>query len=107
MPIDDIEQRVPGNTEALGTPPPMRCGGCGRMLSPNDTECGRCGRAVGRGTHLRWYLSWGVGLVGAAAVVSLFGFQHGPRRMAILFAGTLVVGIGAAVAWRARRPAGG
>lgn len=73
------------------------------MLSPQDTECSRCGKAVGRGTHLRWYLSWVIGLLTASAVVAGFGFRRGPKVMAILFATTLVVGLGAALFWRSSR----
>lgn len=78
------------------------------MLSPNDTECSRCGRVVGRGTHLRWYLGWAGGLVAAATAMALFfGASRGPRVMAMVFGATLVLGAGAALVWRARRPTQG
>ncbi len=73
------------------------------MLAPEDTKCGRCGRAVGVGTHLRWYLSWAAGL---AVLGALFTYKAVGSGSSLRLVGAAAVfgGLaGGAIAWLSKR----
>jgi Flp pilus assembly protein TadB len=71
------------------------------MLAPEDTSCTRCGRAVGAGTHLRWYFS---SAAGSAVVTALLA--HSLLRLSLASVavfGAVGAAIGVLGAWSLRR----
>jgi hypothetical protein len=71
------------------------------MLAPEDKSCGQCGRAVGAGTHVRWYLS---SAATGAVVAAIAGHSliDQPIEHLFLIAAVGAV-VGAAGAWSFRR----